>query len=170
MAYVPLHVHSEYSLLDGAIRVKDLCNFAKENNMPAVAITDHGVMYSALELYVEAKERGVKPLIGCEFYVHNDDIHVKNQANNPLYHLVLIAKNIDGYQNLLKLVSIAWCEGFYHKPRINWELLKEYSIKFNVKCLFADFKKDGGYLKSIELSKTYNLYRQNYCGCQFSKR
>ena len=126
MAYVPLHVHSEYSLLDGAIRVKDLCDFAKENNMPAVAITDHGVMYSALELYVEAKERGVKPLIGCEFYVHNDDIHTKNAANNPLYHLVLIAKNNQGYANLLKLVSIAWCEGFYHKPRINWELIQEY--------------------------------------------
>lgn len=126
MKYVPLHVHSEYSLLDGAIRVKDLCNFAKEHEMPAVAITDHGVMYSALELYVEAKERGVKPLIGCEFYVHNDDIHVKNAANNPLYHLVLIAKNNQGYSNLLKLVSIAWCEGFYHKPRINWELLQQY--------------------------------------------
>ena len=168
MAYVPLHVHSEYSLLDGAIRVKDLCNFAKENNMPAVAITDHGVMYSALELYVEAKERGVKPLIGCEFYVHNDDIHIKNQANNPLYHLVLIAKNIDGYQNLLKLVSIAWCEGFYHKPRINWELLKEHSkgLICCSACLGGEvlqYLLKNDYEKAKECAKQYqDLFGEDY--------
>ena len=125
-AYVPLHVHSEYSILDGMIRVKELCDFAKEHNMPAVAITDHGVMYSALVLYVEAKEKGLKPLIGCEFYVHDNDIRDKNPQDNPLYHLILIAKNNEGYKNLLKLVSIAWCEGFYYHPRINWELLEQY--------------------------------------------
>ena len=72
--YVPLHLHTEYSLLDGAIRIKELCEFAKENNMPAVAVTDHGVMYGALDLYIDAKETGIKPIIGCEFYVHNGDI------------------------------------------------------------------------------------------------
>ena len=72
--YVPLHVHTEYSLLDGAIRIKELCEFAKENNMPAVAVTDHGVMYGALDLYIDAKETGIKPIIGCEFYVQNGDI------------------------------------------------------------------------------------------------
>jgi len=126
-AYVPLHLHSEYSLLDGAIRVKQLCEFAKENNMPAVAITDHGVMYSAIEFYRVAKEVGVKALIGCEFYVHDGDIKEKNPSHNPLYHLVLIAKDKTGYMNLVKLVSIAHCEGMYYKPRINFELIQKYS-------------------------------------------
>ena len=125
--YVPLHLHSEYSLLDGAIKVKALCEFAKENNMPAVAITDHGVMYSAIEFYRTAKELGVKAIIGCEFYVHDRDIHEKDSSHNPLYHLVLLAKDKTGYMNLVKLVSIAHCEGMYYKPRINFELLQKYS-------------------------------------------
>ena len=124
--FVPLHIHTEYSLLDGAIRVNDLVDFAKENDMPAIAITDHGVMYSAIEFYEYALKQGVKPLVGCEFYVHDGDIHDKNSAHNPLYHLILIAKNTTGYFNLIKLVSTAWCEGFYYKPRINWELLKDH--------------------------------------------
>ena len=125
--YVPLHLHSEYSLLDGAIKVKQLCEFAKENNMPAVAITDHGVMYSAIEFYRTAKETGIKSIIGCEFYIHDGDIHEKNPHDNPLYHLVLLAKDKDGYMNLVKLVSIAHCEGMYYKPRINFDLLQKYS-------------------------------------------
>lgn len=123
--FVPLHLHSEFSLLDGAIKLKDLCKFAKENNMPAVAITDHGVMYGALDLYLEAKEEGIKPIIGCEFYVHNGDITEKDPNNNPRYHLILLAKNNEGYMNLVKLASDAACKGFYMKPRINFELLKE---------------------------------------------
>ena len=125
--YVPLHVHSEYSLLDGAIRIKDLINFAKENGMPAVALTDHGVMYGDMELYTTAKENGIKPILGCEFYVHDGDIEEKNKLHNPCYHLVLLAKNKAGYQNLLKLTSTAWCKGRYVHPRINFELLKEHS-------------------------------------------
>ena len=113
------------TLLDGAIKLKDLCKFAKENNMPAVAITDHGVMYGALDLYLEAKEAGIKPIIGCEFYVHNGDITEKDPNNNPRYHLILLAKNNEGYMNLVKLASDAACKGFYMKPRINFELLKE---------------------------------------------
>ena len=124
--FVPLHLHSEFSLLDGAIKLKDLCNFAKENNMPAVAITDHGVMYGALDLYLEAKEAGIKPIIGCEFYVHNGDITERDPNNNPRYHLILLAKNNEGYMNLVKLASDAACKGFYMKPRINFELLKEH--------------------------------------------
>lgn len=124
--FVPLHLHSEFSLLDGAIKLKDLCNFAKENNMPAVAITDHGVMYGALDLYLEAKEAGIKPIIGCEFYVHNGDISERDPNNNPRYHLILLAKNNEGYMNLVKLASDAACKGFYMKPRINFELLKEH--------------------------------------------
>lgn len=124
--YVPLHLHSEYSLLDGAIKVKSLCEFAKANNMPAVAITDHGVMYSAIEFYRTAKETGIKAIIGCEFYVHDNDISEKNPSSNPLYHLILLAKDKTGYLNLVKLVSIAHCQGMYYKPRINFELIKKY--------------------------------------------
>ena len=123
---IPLHIHTEFSLLDGMIRVGDLVKYAVDNELPAVAITDHGVMYSAIEFYEKAKAAGINPLIGCEFYVHNDDIHKQDSHNNPLYHLVLIAKNTQGYKNLIKLVSIAWCEGFYYKPRINFELIKQY--------------------------------------------
>ena len=124
--FIPLHIHSEYSLLDGMIRVGDLVKYAKDNDVPAIAITDHGVMYSAVEFYELAKHAGINPLIGCEFYVHDGDIHVHDNAHNPLYHLILIAKDNKGYKNLIKLVSTAWCEGFYYKPRINFELLKEY--------------------------------------------
>ena len=126
MQVVPLHVHSEYSLLDGAIRIDDLVNFAKENNMPAVALTDHGVMYGDMELYTTAKEAGIKPILGCEFYVHNGDIEEHDKNNNPCYHLVLLAKNKVGYANLIKLTSIAWCKGRYVKPRINWELIQKH--------------------------------------------
>ena len=133
--YVPLHIHSEYSLLDGAIRINDLVNFAKENGMPAVALTDHGVMYGDMELYTTAKENGVKPIVGCEFYVHDGDLEERNKLHNPCYHLVLLAKNKEGYQNLIKLTSVAWCKGRYVHPRINFELLKEHSE--GVICLSA---------------------------------
>ena len=124
--FVPLHIHTEYSLLDGMIRVGDLVKYAAENELPGIAITDHGVMYSAVEFFELAEKHHINPLIGCEFYVHTGDIKVHDPANNPLYHLILIAKNDKGYKNLIKLVSIAWCEGFYYKPRINFELLKEH--------------------------------------------
>lgn len=132
--YVPLHLHTEYSLLDGAIRINDLCKFSVENGFPAVAITDHGVMYGDMELYETAimKYSGdngspkLKPLLGCEFYLHNGDIKERDRMNNPCYHLVLIAKNNVGYQNIIRLTSVAWCDGFYMHPRINWELLKEH--------------------------------------------
>ena len=126
MQYVPLHLHTENSFLDGAIRIKDLCKFAKENDMPAVAITDHGNMYGAIQMYETAKENGLKPLIGCEFYVYDGDITEKNPAKTHPYHLVLIAKDQTGYKNLVKLVSIAKCQGMYYKPRINHELIEKY--------------------------------------------
>lgn len=126
MQYVPLHLHSEYSLLDGAIKLKNLCKFAKENDMPAVAVTDHGAMYGAIDFYRTAKETGVKPLIGCEFYVYDGDITERNSSKTRLNHLVLIAKDKQGYANLVKLVSIAHCEGFYYKPRVNFELVEKY--------------------------------------------
>lgn len=126
MQYVPLHLHTENSLLDGAIRIKELCKFAKENDMPAVALTDHGNMYGAIQMYEEAKSAGLKPLIGCEFYVYDGDITEKNPAKTHPYHLVLIAKDQTGYKNLVKLVSIAKCKGMYYKPRINHELIEKH--------------------------------------------
>ena len=126
MQYVPLHLHTENSLLDGAIRIKELCKFAKENDMPAVAITDHGNMYGAIQMYEEAKSTGIKPLIGCEFYVYDGDITEKNPAKTHPWHLVLIAKDQTGYKNLVKLVSTAKCKGMYYKPRINHELIEKH--------------------------------------------
>ncbi len=127
MRYVPLHVHSEYSLLDGAIRNKELIKFAQENNFEAVAVTDHGVMYGAMELYRLGKENQFKVLLGCEFYVLHGDVTKKDPTNRELFHLVLIAKNNTGYQNLVKLVSIAHINGFYYKPRINREILEQHT-------------------------------------------
>ncbi len=127
MRYVPLHVHSEYSLLDGAIRNKELVEFSMQNGFDAVAVTDHGVMYGAIELYRLGKEKQFKVILGCEFYVINGDIEDSNNNNAERYHLVLLAKNNTGYQNLVKLVSIAHIKGFYRRPRINKELLETHS-------------------------------------------
>ena len=166
--FVPLHIHTEYSLLDGAIRVKDLVNFAKDNDMPAIAITDHGVMYSAIEFYELAKENGIKPLIGCEFYVHSGDIHEKNAHDNPLYHLILIAKDTKGYFNLIKLVSTAWCEGYYYKPRINFELLIDHheGLVCCSACLGGEVLQNllkGDKEKAKEVAKQYqDLFGEDY--------
>lgn len=127
MSFVHLHLHSEYSLLDGACRIKQLVGYAKELEQTAVAVTDHGCMYSAVEFYNEAVAQGIKPIIGCEVYVaprtRFDKIH--GQDNKP-YHLVLLCKNNTGYQNLIKLVSYGYTEGFYNKPRVDIELLGKY--------------------------------------------
>ncbi|OGI23530.1 MAG: DNA polymerase III subunit alpha [Candidatus Melainabacteria bacterium RIFOXYA2_FULL_32_9] len=133
--YVPLHLHTEYSLLDGATRIKGLIAHAKENNMPACAITDHGVMYGAVEFYKKAKEEGIKPIIGCEVYIIAGDITEKKVDNAANNHLVLLAKDREGYKNLVKLVSIAHTEGFYYKPRINHKILEKH--KKGLICLSA---------------------------------
>ena len=126
--FVHLHVHTEYSLLDGANRIKDLVTRVKELGMKAIAITDHGVMYGAIEFYKECKKQGIKPIIGCEMYVAPRTRFDKepNIDERP-GHLVLLAKDNEGYKNLAKLVSIAFTEGFYYKPRIDMEVLKKYS-------------------------------------------
>ena len=165
---IPLHIHTEYSLLDGMIRVSDLVNYAKDNGLNAIAITDHGVMYSAIEFYEQAKAAGINPLIGCEFYVHDGDIHQKDNLHNPLYHLILIAKDQTGYKNLIKLVSTAWCEGFYYKPRINFELLKEYheGLICTSACLGGEVLQHlqhGEKEKAIETAKKYKeLFEDDY--------
>lgn len=124
--FVPLHLHTHYSMLDGATRIPDLVNIAQENNMPAVAVTDHGVMYGAVELYNTAKAAGVKPIIGCEIYLIDGDI-AERGGKKPYHHLVLLCKNQTGYQNLVQLVSKGQLEGFYYKPRVNWDLLRNHS-------------------------------------------
>jgi DNA polymerase-3 subunit alpha len=129
MKFVHLHVHTEYSLLDGAIRIDELLSKAKSYGMDAVAITDHGVMYGVIDFYKKAREMGIKPIIGCEVYVapgsRFEKIAVK--GSEPAYHLVLLAQDKTGYRNLTELVSRAFLEGFYYKPRVDKELLKEYS-------------------------------------------
>ena len=124
--FVHLHVHTQYSLLDGAIRIDDLLSRCKEFGLPAVAITDHGAMHGALEFYLKAKKAGIKPIIGCEFYIAPQSRLEKGNARSAgeaAFHLVLLAMNRTGYQNLMKLASIAQMEGFYYKPRIDREVL-----------------------------------------------
>lgn len=126
--FVHLHVHSEYSLLDGMSRIKDLPVRAKELGMKAIALTDHGVMYGAVDFYKECKKNDIKPIIGCEVYVAPHSRFDKEAGRDNGYnHLILLAKNKTGYQNLSKLVSLSFVEGFYYKPRIDLEILEKYS-------------------------------------------
>jgi len=126
--FVHLHLHSEYSILDGAIKIKELVEKAKEYGMPAVAVTDHGNMFASYELYKTCKEAGIKPIIGQEFYVAKKSRFDRGkEAEKGMYHLVLIAKNDKGLKNLMKLSSIGFTEGFYYKPRIDKEVLEKYS-------------------------------------------
>ena len=138
--FVHLHNHTEYSLLDGACRLTDdkgkpgeLFNLiAKEYKMPALAITDHGNMYGAMEFYWAAKQSGIKPIIGCEVYVAPKSRFDKNIDRNAedgrnYNHLTLLAKDFEGYQNLMRIVSIGFTEGFYYKPRVDKEVLRKYS-------------------------------------------
>jgi DNA polymerase III subunit alpha len=128
-SFVHLHLHTEYSLLDGAIRVKELMKKAREFGMPAVAITDHGNLYGAIEFYQEATSAGIKPIIGCEAYMAPGKLSEKQAASarEAAYHFTLLARDETGYRNLVKLVSIAHLDGMYYKPRIDKEVLAKYS-------------------------------------------
>ncbi|MFA6417501.1 MAG: DNA polymerase III subunit alpha, partial [Patescibacteria group bacterium] len=126
MSFVHLHNHTHYSLLDGLTKIDEMVNYAKEQGSPAVAITDHGTMYGVIEFYQKAKKAGVKPIIGVECYLAPGSRFDKNTREDAKrFHLLLLAKNNAGYKNLIKLVSKAHVEGFYYKPRIDWELLSE---------------------------------------------
>jgi len=128
-SFVHLHLHTQFSLLDGANQIEPLVQQIKSFGQPAVAMTDHGNMFGAIEFYRKAKDAGVKPIIGCEAYMALGSRHAKKDsglAHNDYYHLILLARNLTGYQNLIKLSSKAYLEGFYYKPRMDKELLKEH--------------------------------------------
>jgi len=121
--FVHLHVHSEYSILDGACRIPALVDKAARLEMPAVSLTDHGSLAGAIDLYKAANKQGVKPIIGCEVYVA-DDRHVQTKGTA---HLTLLAETTAGYANLIKLSSLGYLEGYYYKPRVDWDLLQTHS-------------------------------------------
>ena len=152
MRFAHLHTHTHYSLLDGLTKVDELVARTKELGMDAVAITDHGVMYGAVEFYQKAKKAGIKPIIGCEIYI-TEDMHDKTPGRGmkSYYHLILLAKNNVGYQNLIKLVTASHLEGFYYKPRIDHNLLRQHSE--GLVCLSACL---GGEISSAILSKQYD--------------
>ncbi|MCT4593708.1 MAG: DNA polymerase III subunit alpha [Anaeromicrobium sp.] len=126
--FVHLHLHTEYSLLDGATRIKDLIKEAKEMGMKAVAITDHGSMFGVIDFYKEAKKHGINPVIGCEVYTAKRTMYDKDPVKDKkMGHLVLLAKNNEGYKNLIKLVSRGYTKGFYYKPRIDIDILRKHS-------------------------------------------
>ncbi|MCH7703744.1 MAG: PHP domain-containing protein [Planctomycetes bacterium] len=160
-SFVHLHVHTHYSLLDGATRIDDLVARAKKFDQPAVAITDHGNMFGAIEFYLAARKVGIKPIIGCETYLAARDRRVKTATNDKdAFHQLLLAMNLTGYHNLIRLASIGYTEGFYRKPRIDKEVLAEYSegLICTSTCLSGEIpaallKKDRA--AAEELAKTY---------------
>ena len=135
MDFTHLHLHTEYSLLDGASRIGDVVARAAELGMHSIAITDHGVMYGVVDFYRKAVELGIKPIIGCEVYVAPGKLSDKTKEMKEYAHLVLLAKNNQGYQNLMRLSSIGFTQGFYHKPRIDYDVLEAH--KDGLICLSA---------------------------------
>jgi DNA polymerase-3 subunit alpha len=169
--FVHLHVHTQYSLLDGAIRVGDLVERAKEYRMPAMAISDHGNMFGALEFYSKAHAAGVKPIIGCEVYVASGSRHEKSGAassSDASGHLVLLCKNHTGYRNLCYMISTAYQDGFYYKPRIDWALLKEHNegmialtacLGGEIPSLINRGRMDHARMRAEEMSKVFDSNR-----------
>ena len=162
MSFVHLHVHSEYSLLDGACRTSKLIDTAIKHNANAVAITDHGNMYGAVDFYKEAVKKGIKPIIGCEVYMATRSRFDKaTEYDRHNYHLVLLCKNNTGYQNLIQLVSKSWTEGFYGKPRIDKDLLEKHheGLICLSACLAGEIPQNllrGDYTKARELANYYS--------------
>ena len=167
--FVHLHVHSEFSLLDGACRIKELPRQAAKLGQKAIAITDHGNMYGVVDFYKACKEEGVKPIIGCEVYVaprtRFDKVH---KIDSSPYHLVLLCKNRIGYQNLIKMVSEANLNGFYNKPRIDHDLLEQYheGLVCLSACLAGELPRQllqEGYEKAKETAQFYrSLFGDDY--------
>ena len=131
MEFTHLHVHTEYSLLDGSSKIKELVSRAKELGMDSLAITDHGVMYGVIDFYRAAKAAGINPVLGCEIYVapgSRFDREAGNAKESRYHHLVLLAENDIGYANLVKIVSRGFTEGFYYKPRVDYDVLEKYQV------------------------------------------
>ncbi|HAK60155.1 MAG TPA: DNA polymerase III subunit alpha [Nitrospiraceae bacterium] len=153
--FVHLHLHTEFSLLDGAIRINDLVTKAKELKMPAVAVTDHGNLFGALTFYQKAMKAGIKPIVGCEIYVapgsRFDKTTKSGHQDEASFHLILLVRNKQGYKNLVKLVTAAYLEGFYYRPRIDKELLKQHS-----EGLIASSACLGGEVPSLLLQNRYD--------------
>lgn len=165
MSYVHTHVHTQYSLLDGSIKIKELVKRVKELGMTACAITDHGSMYGVVDFYKECKENGIKPLIGCEVYVAPYGTNRFDKSGNAdtderYNHLILIAKDNNGYKNLCKIVSKGWTEGFYYKPRVDIDVLREYheGLICTSACLAGVIPQvllAGDYDKALAIAKEY---------------
>lgn len=160
MAFTHLHVHTEYSLLDGACRISRIASAAREKGMTTLAITDHGVMYGVIDFYRACKKENIKPVIGCEVYVAPHSRFDKTSSYEKYYHMVLLCENITGYQNLIKLVSKGFTEGFYSKPRIDDELLEQYheGLICLSACLAGEIPQkllDGDYNKAKEKAEYY---------------
>lgn len=162
MNFAHLHVHTEYSLLDGSNKIKEYVARVKELGMDSAAITDHGSMYGVIDFYKEAKAAGVKPILGCEVYVapHSRFDRENTEGEDRYYHLVLLAENNEGYQNLIKIVSRGYTEGFYYRPRVDKELLKTYHTGLVAlsACLAGEVPKEivkGQYEKACEVAKEY---------------
>ena len=168
--FVHLHNHSEYSMLDGACRITDMVDWAVENSAPAVALTDHGNMFGAWELYTKAKDKGINPIVGCEVYVAPGSRKTRGKEQGGPYHLTLLAEDATGYRNLLELVSLGYTEGFYSKPRIDMEILREYHggiialtgcIQGQVPQLLSSNRRDEGiqnFKELMEIMGQRNLY------------
>jgi DNA polymerase-3 subunit alpha len=161
--FVHLHNHTEYSLLDGAQRIPEMVARAKELGMPALAITDHGAMFGVMEFYLECRKQGVKPIIGMEAYVAPEGLSKKDgRVENSTYHLLLLAKNQEGYRNLCKLATISSLEGFYYKPRIDHDVLRQYAsgLISTTTCLGSEVNQallEGDYDKA---QRTAGLYKE----------
>lgn len=166
--FVHLHVHTEYSLLDGLTKIKKLIPAIKEMGMTSIAITDHGTMYGAVEFFKICKKNDIKPIIGCEVYLASNGRLDKSAGNRRNHHLILLAKNEQGYKNLMKLVSIGQIEGFYYKPRIDWETLTKYKdgLICNSACVEGEIAQlilDNNYEKAKSRAKEFqNLFGEDY--------
>ncbi len=165
--FVHLHVHTEFSLLDGSSRIGDLLDRTKELGMDTIAITDHGAMFGVVDFYKKAVERGIKPILGCEIYVAINKYTEREPKDKNQYHLVLLAENNSGYRNLMKIVSEGYINGFYYKPRVDHDVLRQYSegIIALSGCLAGEIQRyllDGNYDKAKETALKYNeIFGQN---------
>jgi DNA polymerase-3 subunit alpha len=177
--FAHLHVHTQYSLLDGAIRIEDLLKRIVDFGMDAVAITDHGTMFGVIEFYEKANAAGIKPIIGCECYIAPRRLTDKTPMDHKgLTHLLLLAETQEGYQNLCRLVSVAQLEGFYYKPRIDKEILKENhkGLIALTACLHGEIptlirqnrfeQADEAALRYLDLFGEGNFFLEHSAGCQ----